>query len=197
MENKIIFRKGWRVYLRPIEESDLHAITVMINDENMTQYLGSDTPRSTEDERAWLENLSKNRDKDQVLAVVLIENEALIGLMGVHGINLKDGIAKTGAFIGKKECRGKGYGTEAKMLLMNYAFNTLNIRKLCSEHLAFNDASRKYQEKCGYKQEGYLRAHRFKNGAYHDCVVTAVFREDWLPFWVQYKAVMNERYPAT
>jgi RimJ/RimL family protein N-acetyltransferase len=46
----IIFRKGWRVYLRPISAEDIPAITVWINDWEIHQFLGVTTPSSLDTE---------------------------------------------------------------------------------------------------------------------------------------------------
>ncbi len=83
--------------------------------------------------------------------------------------------------------QGQGYGTEAKMLLLDYAFNTLNLRKVCSTVLAFNGRSQRYNEKCGYVVEGVQKAQVFRDGSYHDLILMAVFRDDWLPVWREYQ----------
>jgi hypothetical protein len=41
-------------------------------------------------------------------------------------------------------------------------------------------------KKCGYKVEGVQRQHVFKNGEYHDRILLAVFREEWLPIWKRF-----------
>ncbi len=107
--------------------------------------------------------------------------------MGIHRINWKDRTATTGAVIGEKAYWGKGYGSEAKKLLLDYAFNELNLRKICSGALAFNGRSQAYSKKCGYEVEGVLKQHIFKNGEYHDLVQLAVFKEQWLPLWKKFR----------
>jgi RimJ/RimL family protein N-acetyltransferase len=106
-----------------------------------------------------------------------------IGTMGIHGIDYRHGIATTGALIGEPEYWGKGYGSEAKMLLLEYAFNTLNLRKINSEVIAYNERSTQYSLKCGYKIEGRRRLEHFAKGEYWDVIQLAVFREDWQPLW--------------
>jgi RimJ/RimL family protein N-acetyltransferase len=73
------------------------------------------------------------------------------------------------------------------MLLLDYAFNTLNLHKICSNAYDFNKASQAYSKKCGYKVEAILKEHAFCNGRYVDQVVLAVFREDWLPLWKKFQ----------
>ncbi|MDP2650318.1 MAG: GNAT family protein, partial [bacterium] len=70
---------------------------------------------------------------------------------------------------------------------LDFAFNQLNLHKVCSCVHAFNTRSVRYSEKCGYVVEGVLKAHNFLNGAYHDEIHMAVFREPWLPLWEKYR----------
>jgi RimJ/RimL family protein N-acetyltransferase len=108
--------------------------------------------------------------------------------MGLHHISWIHRTATTGALIGEAQYRGNGYGTEAKMLLLDYAFRTLNLRKVCSNVIAFNERSQRYNEKCGYQVEGTQRKHIFRGGVYHDLILMAVFCEDWLPLWEAWKS---------
>ncbi len=148
----IIFRKGKRISIGPIKKEDMPIITEYINDSEVTQFLTIDKPQSLESELEWFENLSK-RKHDVVFAIRLLDESTIIGVMGLHNIDHKNGLATTGSFIGKKDLWNKGYGTEAKMLVLEYAFNTLNLRKVCSDVYDFNGRSRRCLEKCGYVLE--------------------------------------------
>jgi len=96
-------------------------------------------------------------------------------------------VATTGAVIGEKDCWNKGYGTDAKMALLEYAFNTLNLRKIMSSVIAFNGRSKRYSEKCGYRVEGRIRAWHFKNGRYWDEMIMSVTKSQWLAAFERYR----------
>jgi RimJ/RimL family protein N-acetyltransferase len=183
----VVFLKGKRVYLRPPTKEDIPLFLRWMNNQEVTQYLGSHLPLVEADEIEFLERLHKNKNENIVFVIVDAKNHKPIGTMGVHGINWKDRRGTTGAVIGEKAYWGKGYGSEAKMLLLNYLFNTLNLYKVCSLVLAFNKRSQAYSEKCGYKVEGVLKRHLFKNGRYHDEVHMAVFKKDWLTLWEKFQ----------
>ena len=110
-----------------------------------------------------------------------------IGMIGIHNIDWKNRLGETEIAIGEKEFWSKGYGTEATMVLLHYAFDTLNLRKMHAAIYGFNKASQVYKKKCGYQVEGVQRQHVFKNGEYHDRILVAVFREDWLPIWERFQ----------
>lgn len=184
-QTPVVFRKGPRVTLRPLTKGDVPTITRWINDPEVTQFLLAYLPSSETEESGWVESLDKNKEKNVVLAIMVAGK--FIGTIGIHNINWKDRIAITGTLIGEKSCWGKGYGTEAKMLLLDYAFNTLNLRKICSNVIAFNERSYRYSLSCGYKVEGRLKAHYFRKGQYWDSIQLSVFREDWSPIWEKFR----------
>jgi RimJ/RimL family protein N-acetyltransferase len=165
---------------------DLPYFVKWINDQETLQLIGSYLPVTIKDEAQWIEGLSNKNHTDIQLAIVASEGN-LIGSMGIHGIDWKNRIARTGAFIGDKNYWGRGYGTEAKMLLLNYAFNTLNLRKIYSSAIENNKRSIAYQMKCGHKIEGRRVKQHYKKGRYWDEIMTAVFKKDWLPIWKEYK----------
>ena len=188
---RIIFLKGNKIILRPIcKETDLPTLLRWINDPEVIQYLTTYLPSMKQNEEEWLDSLPKNRNENIVLAIETLAGK-FIGVMGLHRIDWKNRTAGTGAFIGNKKYWNRGYGTDAKMILLNYAFNTLNLRKIYSGAIAFNKRSIRYSLHCGYKIEGRRRKHFFVQGRYYDEVILAVFKPDWLPIWKKFKATVR------
>ena len=178
-----VFRMGKRTYLRPFEKNDIPLLTRWINDPEITQYLTVSFPFTLQDETRWYESLSVKNEDNIVLAIVLKDSNELIGSTGLHRIHSIDGTACTGSFIGRKDLWKQGYGSETKMILLDYAFNTLNLRKIWSQVYASNPRSKGHLEKCGYREEARLKKHIYRNGEYLDVFQLAVFKEDFLPLW--------------
>lgn len=189
MTKHIVFRKGKHVSLGVPGTNYLHSLLGWLNDPEVTQYLKRYQPMALNAEREYLENMHKRSDTDASFVILAHHNAALIpiGMMGLHRINHKDGLATTGAFIGSKDHWSKGLGTDAKMLLLKYAFDSLNLRKISSRVHDFNGRSQRYNEKCGYKVEGLLKQHHFVNGEYRDEILMATFREDFEPLWKKFE----------
>ena len=186
-ESRVAFLRGKRTILRPVMKTDLSSIVRWINDPEVRRFISTNFPQTEEDEEEWLRNLSKKKGKDVVLVVETLEGVA-IGLMGIHQIHDEDRTATTGALIGESEYWGKGLGKDAKKNLLNYAFNTLNLRKISSRVIAYNERSLRYSLSCGYKEEGRLKAQAFREGQFWDVVLLAIFREDFEPVWQAYQA---------
>jgi len=184
-DKKVVFLKGKKVNLRPIEKADLPHLYRWINDPDVRHFIIGTFPQTMTKEEKWLENLDKD-DKNIIMIIETKEGQP-IGTMGIHRIEWKDGVATTGALIGEKEYWGGGYGTDAKMILLDYAFNTLGLRRICSNVLSFNKRSLAYSLHCGYKIEGRKRKHILKRGRYWDLIELGLFMEEWLPIWKKYK----------
>jgi diamine N-acetyltransferase len=180
----VIFLKGKKVILRPFEESDYLQMQIWINDEEIRRNLLAFRPMSARDEREWFEKIQKTENAIH-LAICTLDGK-LIGSTGIFRINWQHRFAHTGTIIGDPEQRNKGFGSDAKMHLLNYAFNTLNLNRMVTEAFEFNESSLRYSLKCGYKVEGRLRRQYFKEGRYIDAIQLGVLREEWLPLWEEY-----------
>ncbi len=190
--SKLVFLKGKKTILRPLRKAtDFELCLRWINDPEVNQYLLIHFPLTEKKEEEWFDKVA-NDPNEVVLGIETLDGR-LIGTMGLHRINSKDRTAMTGALIGEKEYWGKGFGTDAKMTLLDYAFNTLNLRKINSSVYAFNKRSLKYNLKCGYKIEGVRKKQIFRNGKYNDEILIAVFKENWLPVWKKYQRSANRR----
>ncbi len=185
-EAVIIFLRGKKTILRPPQDSDVLLFQRWVNDPEVRQFIQRYIPASEKEEREWIEKMGKGSNTDIVL--VIVAQGRPIGTMGIHGISWKDRTATTGALIGEKGYWGKGFGTDAKMALLDYAFNTLNLRKILSHVYAFNKRSLAYSLHCGYRIEGRLVRQRFVNGRYWDEIILGLFKSQWLPYWEKYQS---------
>lgn len=181
---RIIFRQGKKVWLRPISTNDVSQLTIWINNQDITQYTDQIFPMNEADETEWIRSLSGNKH-DIVLGIMVADN--LIGAIGAHNINYIYRTCETGALIGEQEYRNKGFGKDAKMLQLDFLFNTLNLRKVYARVFANNERSLAYLKKSGYKIEGIRKKQVYKNGEYIDEIMVAIFKKDWLPLWNEYK----------
>ncbi len=77
------------------------------------------------------------------------------------------------------EERGKGYCTEAAMLLVDYLFLNKNIVRIQADTHVDNMASRRVLEKVGFTLEGVLRNAYFEQGAWRDAVLYSILRDEW------------------
>ena len=73
-----------------------------------------------------------------------------------------------------------GLNTEAKLLLLGHAFESLGCIAVALETSWFNHASRAAIERLGAKQDGVLRNHRrHSDGTVRDTVVFSILDSEW------------------
>jgi len=82
--------------------------------------------------------------------------------------------------IGEKAVRGKGYGTEAAQLMLNYAFGHLNFHRLAIGVVGFNTKALRFYEKLGFQREGIQRDGYFYDHQYHDFVMMSMLDHAFL-----------------
>jgi len=173
--------RGQKVLLRAMERRDIETFRKMLNDPEINQYLLVFTPLSEIAEEKWFEKIAQSSTE----IVMAIKNydfsrpRQIIGNCGFHGINWKDRTATFGIFIGNPVFWNNGYGSEAARLLFRHGFEQMNLHRINSSVIGFNERSLKMHEKLGFEIEGRRRQNIFKNGAYHDEVIFGLLREDW------------------
>ena len=191
-QQETIVIQGNRVALGLIGMHHLPQITRIVNDVRVARFIMASPPLYPENEKEWLERLAKRNDTDKVFAVFLknkTEDGApytYIGHMGLHLRNQQLDVGTTGAVLAP-EYLGKGYGTEAKMLLLYLGFRFFGVRKVCSLVLASNTRSRRYLENTGYRQIGVYEKHIFRDGVLQDEYIYELFAEEWTPIWDEYR----------
>lgn len=184
----VTWRKGKKALLRPFEAEDVPYFRYWINDPENNVYLMRTSPVSQFEQQQWYESAQVS-DPDRLRVAICTHERKLIGNTELRVDRIKQS-ATTGTLIGDKDYQSQGYGTDAKMLMLDYAFNWLGLRKVTSPILGFNGRSQRYAEKCGYRHMATIEQEHFRNGEWVDEVHFVVFRDDWLPLWEEYKDSM-------
>jgi len=173
-------KEGFRVYLRALEPEDYKVSIRWRKDEEIWDMLvGRKYYVSEEYERQWVLDVIQGKYEKVVLAVCLKENDSYIGNVYLNDIDWFNKNARSGKLMGERKYWGKGYGTEATILLLFYAFYDLGLERIESRQLTSNTVSEKVLQKCGYKTEGIMRKAVYKNGEYRDLNLMSVIREDF------------------
>ena len=161
-----------RVYLRSLELADIQRVHQWHNDPELYSNLTTPFhPVSLQTVEQWVIRKSQYSDKEINFAICLSGSSEHIGNIYLKSIDYINRNAFLGAFIGNSENRGKGYATDALLLVKEYASQTLGLRRLCMYVLANNEAAIKHLQKCDFEIEGKLRQHTYKNGTFEDLLI--------------------------
>ncbi len=166
---------GNKLFLSPkiVSNEEIELFTMWLNDFQVTDYIGRSSQIVTYNgEKEYLENDDKNPNNINFNIIELNKNKLikprLLGSISLKDINWINRSAELGIFIGDKEFRGHGYGTEAILLLLDYGFNYLNLNSVTLALLDANDRAYNCYLKCGFKLSGRDRDAIFLNGKYYD-----------------------------
>ena len=162
--------EGDRIYLSPKDasEEEIQKFTEWMNDFQVTDYTGRSSMIVTLiGEKEYLENSARNSENRSFDIVDLQENK-LIGTLGLEHINWVNRSAVLGIFIGDKDYRNKKYGEEAIHLLLEFGFKYLNLHSIRLTLLSVNERAHKCYLNCGFKDAGKYREEIFSNGKYYD-----------------------------
>lgn len=162
-------------YLKDLEERDLGLILKWRNSKAIRTNMYTDHEITMLEHKEWFNRVRKN---GHTLVKLLFYGNKPLGFMNFSDIDKKNNKCYWGFYIGESDAP-KGSGTILGLLALELLFETVGIRKLCAEVLAFNDASLKFHQKLGFKEEGRFVKHITKNGEYIDVIVLALFREEW------------------
>ena len=112
---------------------------------------------SIESAETWFEEIQKTQGKTQVYLGIFLTNGDLIGDIQLAHIDWRNRSASLGISITKRENRGRGYGTDAVLTLIKYAFESLDLFRLSANTLVHNTGARQVLENASFKLEGCER----------------------------------------
>lgn len=172
---------GKKVRLREYREEDMPLRLAYVNDPEVGRNLapGVPYPVTLHEEEKWFESINTGGDVFK-FAIESLEDKKFIGGCSINGVDWKNGVTSLGIFIGSSEHRGKGYGTDAMRVLMEFIFMQMNVNKIRLTVYSYNIPGIKCYEKCGFKVEGVLRREIFRDGKYYDKILMGILREEYL-----------------
>lgn len=170
--------KGKKVVLRFIEPNDLESVREMTNDPEQERLIvGWSFPTAVKHQEEWYQRILNDRNNFRF--AIEFEGE-FVGISTLTNIDWKNRKADHGIRLTLDAPKGHGIGTDAVFATMRYAFEELNLNRLCGSILDYNTASWKLYTKCGWKSEGVYRQSIFKNGAYHDESPVAILKSEYI-----------------
>ncbi len=167
--------RGGNVVLRPVEETDYPSIVRWQNEPDVFFQMDYERPFSLDDIK-----VSEASARLEGHPFIIETAGVPIGRIGLNGFRRRDRICSLYVFIGDDADRGKGFGTDAIMTLVAYAFDRLDLYQIELWGLEGNERAIRAYERCGFVKEATVRDRSFKEGRWFDRFFMSVQRPEVL-----------------
>lgn len=141
--------EGKKLYYREITEADTDMVLKWRNSDYVRNHFLHREMISRKEHLQWLHEQVMT---GKVIQFIMIERitELPIGSVYLRDVDNQEKTAEYGIFIGEASSRGKGYGTEAAQMMLFYAFQQMQLRRLTLRVLADNVQAIRSYERAGF-----------------------------------------------
>ena len=170
---------GPRVMLRPYRTGDGPAFFKSVDEDrdDLATWVGwVNQYKTVDDAEAYVRRMESKWVARSALIVGIFSADGTehYGGTGYHGFDWNVPSLELGYFL-KKSARGKGYGAEAVSLVVDFAFQHLQAKRIWASCDARNEASIKLLERCGLLREAELKNQCLDHrGSLRDTLIYAI-----------------------
>lgn len=168
-----------RLTLRPHQVEDAESLLSIYSRADVTRYISGDTWKREEAIPKTQLRLPKvGLDTPaQALALVIEYQREVVGDVVLWYTDAEHQVAEIG-WVLHPDHSGKGFATEAVVLLLNLAFDHYGCHRVFAEIDSRNDASAKLAVRVGMQKEAHFRQDCFYKGEWSDTLVYAILESD-------------------
>lgn len=172
---------GKNIRLREFRKEDVELISNLGKEEevqiNLTTKVPAPMPLGVD--QRWYEEYIKEYNEDFTQFVIEKLDRTVIGKCGTGGVDWKNACTTVWIFIGNPENRGKGYGTEALSLLVDFIFQEMNMNRIQLLVFDFNKRAIGSYEKVGFVLEGIYKQELFRLGQYQNVYQMSILKREY------------------
>lgn len=160
--------------LRNIADNELELMRAWRNEPSVRANMYTQHEISPEEHLTWW---AKTKDRPDQKYFMYETAGTPVGIASFNGIDANS--ANSAWAFYASPTAPKGTGSRMEFLMLDCAFNTLNLHKLHCEVLAFNTAVIKLHEKFGFKVEGVFREQHKVNDVFVDTYRLGILVSEW------------------
>ena len=169
---------GAWVTLRPLDRADRGAILAAfasgLENSFATTIPGPDTIDG------WYDRLERDHAAGRSLPFTVLDRDGTVsGVTRLMRMSRANRRVEIGGTVYAPRVQRTGLNTEAKLLLLTYAFETLGCQCVQLRTDWLNRQSRRAIERLGARQDGVLRGHKVFGDRVRDTVVYSILGHEW------------------
>ncbi|GAA5164936.1 hypothetical protein GCM10023321_54250 [Pseudonocardia eucalypti] len=168
---------GPSVRLEPMTGEHFDGLWPMFGEPEGSRLTGTHQRFTPDQIRRWLATRADHHDRAD-WTIVRRSDDAVLGEAVLN--DLDDGNDSANFRIGLTgpPVFGRGYGTEATRLVVDYALDVAGLHRVHLEVYDFNPRALRVYQKCGFIQEGVHRDALHWDGEWHDAISMAILATD-------------------
>ena len=164
------------VALRPVAEADLPFLERLTQDPDAAgEYAWSGWRDLLRLRQGWAEDRLVGNDGGVLL---IARGSERLGFVSWFQVDFPPSYYWSMGIALLPEARGKGYGTLAHRLLIQYLFAHTTVHRIEALTEAENTAEQRVLEKAGFIREGVMRGVFWRDGGYRDGALYSLLRTD-------------------
>jgi RimJ/RimL family protein N-acetyltransferase len=170
---------GEKVRLRPYRPEDAEDLLASMQNPESMRLTGTQGRFSFEQIQAWCAKVATAEGRVD-LVIESPGADEYLGEVVLNDIDEDNLSANFRISLAAERHFGKGYGSEAARLLIDYGFRTLSLHRIHLEVFEFNPRAIRTYEKLGFRAEGRLREVLNLDGRWYDAIPMGLLRRDFL-----------------
>jgi RimJ/RimL family protein N-acetyltransferase len=176
--------EGSQVYLRPIHVEDTELYYNTLFQQDVRRLTGTQRSFTKDQIARYIE--AKGQDTSSLLLLIaLCEDDRIIGDIALQDMDTMNRSAGIRIAINEQGDQGKGYGTEALVLMLGYGFGICNLHRIELNVFDYNERAIRCYEKVGFQREGVQRDALFYNHEYHDSILMSMLNHEYRDRYVK------------
>lgn len=167
------------IALGPLDRRFLDDYLRWVNDfETALTYADIALPVPRKNREAWVERSAEGTDRSIVRFTIFERTTGRpLGLTNLHAIDVHHRTAEFGLLIGDREQRGRGHGTTVTRMMLDYAFDRLELHNVMLRVYGNNEAGIRAYQKAGFREFGRRSQSRLLFGQRHDEIFMECVRD--------------------
>lgn len=161
-----------KIYLRLMTEEDTDMIIAWRNSDAVRKNFIYQELFTREGHLNWIRTMVDTGRVVQKI-ICMVDSDKPVGSVYIRDIDLQHRKAEYGIFIGEESARGKGIGTQAASMMLQYCFEELKLHRVFLRAFADNMQAIRSYEKAGFVREAYLHDDVCIDGKFRDIVLMA------------------------
>lgn len=170
-----------RLLLKEVSPEILDEVFTTMTDDEIIKFLGlSGTEELATDRRKWEGGYTTYLIS---MKQFLLEDKStgqIIGKGGFHNWYAEHNRSEIGYMMTDESAKNKGYMKEALKAMLDYGFEQMGLQRIEAFIGTANEPSQKLVKRYGFKKEGVLRSHFFKNGKLEDSVCFGLLKDEYM-----------------